>query len=350
MLGVRPATAASVTAVLSRTSRRLRTAFSLSARVRAGRFPMALRLGRPDCTWTRAASSGCGCERPGSALDGKTAEAPPRLTRTQGQDGAARSTDHENARLQRGGGAAPQPPMRCLRCGTLHLPVPAERGRVRRSGAPGRPRDPPGARHRRGQAADDGAGVQQARVHDERSRSSASADARSARSSAGHVGSAGRLRIPSATSRRGRDLGRDDRSPVRRLPADHRGGRRHRPAGGRQPERHCARRRGDGSIRRQPPGRQPDADRHRSGHACPPGWREAHRDFSTASDQVFLRAERSGTGDGRVYTVAFTAADGNGGACSGRVAVGVPHDKGGRATPVDSGLTVNSFGSIDRMR
>ena len=71
---------------------------------------------------------------------------------------------------------------------------------------------------------------------------------------------------------------------------------------------------------------------------------------ATASDQVFLRAERSGTGDGRVYRIAFTASDGNGGACAGRVAVGVPHDKGGRATPVDSGLTFNSFGRTEHAR
>jgi hypothetical protein len=39
-----------------------------------------------------------------------------------------------------------------------------------------------------------------------------------------------------------------------------------------------------------------------------------------------LRAERAGTGDGRVYTVSFSAA-GPGGACAGSVAVGVPHDR-----------------------
>ena len=42
-----------------------------------------------------------------------------------------------------------------------------------------------------------------------------------------------------------------------------------------------------------------------------------------------LRAERSGTGNGRVYRVSFTAADGKGGSCTGAVTVCVPHDKGG---------------------
>jgi hypothetical protein len=63
-----------------------------------------------------------------------------------------------------------------------------------------------------------------------------------------------------------------------------------------------------------------------------------------ASDQVQLRAERSGTGDGRVYRIAFTGSDGEGGTCSGTARIGVPHDQGKGKTPVDSGLNVNSFG------
>jgi hypothetical protein len=38
-----------------------------------------------------------------------------------------------------------------------------------------------------------------------------------------------------------------------------------------------------------------------------------------------VRAERTGSGDGRVYAIAFSASDGNGGTCSGEVRVGVPH-------------------------
>lgn len=45
------------------------------------------------------------------------------------------------------------------------------------------------------------------------------------------------------------------------------------------------------------------------------------------TDTAQVRAERSGTGDGRVYDISFTADDGNGGTCSGSVEVGVPHDK-----------------------
>jgi len=64
---------------------------------------------------------------------------------------------------------------------------------------------------------------------------------------------------------------------------------------------------------------------------------------AAASNEVQLRAERAGTGDGRVYRIAFTAADTRGGTCTGAVAVTVPHDQSG--TPaVDSGQTVNSFG------
>ncbi len=64
----------------------------------------------------------------------------------------------------------------------------------------------------------------------------------------------------------------------------------------------------------------------------------------TSTAQV--RAERSGTpkvpGNGRVYHIAFTADDGNGGSCSGVVRVGVPHDQGGRSVPVDDGPLYDS--------
>lgn len=63
----------------------------------------------------------------------------------------------------------------------------------------------------------------------------------------------------------------------------------------------------------------------------------------SASNKVLLRAERSGTGDGRVYRIAFTGSDPAGATCSGVVVVGVPHDQG-KGGPVDSGLVVNSFG------
>ncbi len=56
--------------------------------------------------------------------------------------------------------------------------------------------------------------------------------------------------------------------------------------------------------------------------------------------QAQLRAERSGTGNGRVYTVSFAADDGRGGTCTGTVKVGVPHDR--NSTPVDDGQTYDS--------
>ena len=44
-----------------------------------------------------------------------------------------------------------------------------------------------------------------------------------------------------------------------------------------------------------------------------------------------LRAERSGRGDGRVYTIAYVAKDPSGASCSATVSVTVPHDKRGPA-------------------
>jgi len=58
------------------------------------------------------------------------------------------------------------------------------------------------------------------------------------------------------------------------------------------------------------------------------------------TDTAQIRAERSGTGDGRVYEISFTADDGNGGMCTGTVSVGVPHDK--KDTAIDSGQNFDS--------
>jgi hypothetical protein len=59
----------------------------------------------------------------------------------------------------------------------------------------------------------------------------------------------------------------------------------------------------------------------------------------TQSNNIFLRAERNGRGDGRVYRVSFTGSDGKGGSGSGTVAVGVPgHGRGhepGRLGPAE---------------
>src|SRR5439155_10946413 len=45
------------------------------------------------------------------------------------------------------------------------------------------------------------------------------------------------------------------------------------------------------------------------------------------SSTAFVRAERSGLRNGRVYHVAFTAGDGRGGTCTGVVRICVPHDR-----------------------
>lgn len=56
-----------------------------------------------------------------------------------------------------------------------------------------------------------------------------------------------------------------------------------------------------------------------------------------------VRAERSGTGDGRVYIVTMTANDGNDGTCSGTVQVIVPHSMKKPISAVNSGATYNSI-------
>jgi hypothetical protein len=55
---------------------------------------------------------------------------------------------------------------------------------------------------------------------------------------------------------------------------------------------------------------------------------------------VLLRAERSGTGDGRVYRVSFQARDQWGGTCTGTVTVTVPQSRSKKA--VDSGQKYDS--------
>jgi VCBS repeat-containing protein len=61
------------------------------------------------------------------------------------------------------------------------------------------------------------------------------------------------------------------------------------------------------------------------------------------SNEVLLRAERSGKGDGRVYTVSYSVSDSGGGTCSGSVTVAVPHSRGQGSNVVDSGQNFNSF-------
>jgi hypothetical protein len=60
-------------------------------------------------------------------------------------------------------------------------------------------------------------------------------------------------------------------------------------------------------------------------------------------NQLWLRAERLGKGDGRVYRLEFEASDDHGNSCGGTALVGVPHDRAHPA-PVDSGASFDSFG------
>lgn len=62
-----------------------------------------------------------------------------------------------------------------------------------------------------------------------------------------------------------------------------------------------------------------------------------------SGNMLELRAERSGTGDGRVYRISFTVADGLGGSCTGVAIVGVPHNQGPTGGPIDSGFVYNSL-------
>jgi hypothetical protein len=72
-------------------------------------------------------------------------------------------------------------------------------------------------------------------------------------------------------------------------------------------------------------------------------------DGDTAIDGVIgaagafaLRAERSGSGDGRVYHVAYEASDGKGGLCSGELLASVPHDQSQKGGAVDGGALYDS--------
>jgi hypothetical protein len=60
-------------------------------------------------------------------------------------------------------------------------------------------------------------------------------------------------------------------------------------------------------------------------------------------EKVLLRAERSGTGNGRVYQIHFTASDGQGGVCSGAVSVAVPHDQKPGDPIIDDGQNYSSL-------
>lgn len=67
--------------------------------------------------------------------------------------------------------------------------------------------------------------------------------------------------------------------------------------------------------------------------SAPPGnsiviWSGAASELSAAFEALLLRAERSGNGDGRDYTITLTAGDAAGNATTAVTTVRVPHDKG----------------------
>ena len=51
-------------------------------------------------------------------------------------------------------------------------------------------------------------------------------------------------------------------------------------------------------------------------------------DFGTEDYDFLLRAERAGSGDGRIYTITYTATDASGNSASASATVTVPHDQG----------------------
>ncbi|HWV45455.1 MAG TPA: PKD domain-containing protein, partial [Nitrospira sp.] len=65
-------------------------------------------------------------------------------------------------------------------------------------------------------------------------------------------------------------------------------------------------------------------------------------DAAESGNNILLRAERAGSGNGRVYVVQFRATDQDGASCTGTVKVSVP--KSIKDTAVDSGQNYNSFG------
>ena len=60
------------------------------------------------------------------------------------------------------------------------------------------------------------------------------------------------------------------------------------------------------------------------------------------SSTAEVRAERAGSGNGRVYHIYFTSDDGHNGACSGEILVRVPKNQGKKGAAVDDGPLYDS--------
>jgi len=69
-------------------------------------------------------------------------------------------------------------------------------------------------------------------------------------------------------------------------------------------------------------------------------------EFGTADVAFDLRAERQASGDGRTYTVTYTATDGSGNQAGAMAAVNVPHDRNGVTDPLEVTLDNQSSGTL----
>jgi len=65
-----------------------------------------------------------------------------------------------------------------------------------------------------------------------------------------------------------------------------------------------------------------------------------------AGKKAWVRAERSGTGDGRIYLISYTATDPDGASCTGQVTVGVPHDQSGTPPVLSPGRWNSLTGAL----
>lgn len=64
--------------------------------------------------------------------------------------------------------------------------------------------------------------------------------------------------------------------------------------------------------------------------------------MGVGTSTAWLRAERDGGGNGRVYHIGFSADDGNGGTCTGFVTASVPKSMGKKGAAVDDGALYDS--------
>jgi hypothetical protein len=61
-----------------------------------------------------------------------------------------------------------------------------------------------------------------------------------------------------------------------------------------------------------------------------PGDGNTEPDWEFVGGRLYVRAERAGGGDGRIYTASITAVDDSGNSSEAELTVTVPHDKGKR--------------------